>query len=210
MANPTPFAITKPPKRHMKIKGHIGRTVGAVAIVGGAAAVLFTGSPAHTQFSATSTNNVVLKGSTVGETVTNGSFACSGLTPPNNAPELQTPPEGNAGTYEGSSCTQTVSFNNTGTIPESFDITINSITGSPSALAALNQLVFTVNGTPYSSVLGSTYNPFHVATIPGQSSLSAPFTISLAAETGSAAVQNAWNGAAITINYTVTATPSAS
>lgn len=103
-----------------------------------------------------------------------------------------------------------ISFNNTGTIPESFLITINSITGRPSALGALNQLVFTVNGTPYSSVLGSTYNPFHVATIPGQSSLSAPFTISLAAETGSAAVQNAWNGAAITINYTVTATPSAS
>ena len=195
----------------MKIKGHIGRTVGAVAIVGGAAAVLFTGSPAHTQFSATSTNNVVLKGSTVGETVTNGSFACSGLTPPNNAPELQTPPEGNAGTYEGSSCTQTVSFNNTGTIPESFDITINSITGSPSALGALNQLVFTVDNTPYSSsVLGSTGKPFHVATIQPGSSLSAPFTISLAAETGSTAVQNAWNGAAITINYTVTATPSAS
>lgn len=191
----------------MKIKGHIGRTIGAVAVIGGTAAVLFTGSPAHTQFSASSTNNVVLNGSTVAETVTNGSFACNGLTPPNNAPELQTPSQGNAGTYSGSTCTQTISFNNTGSLPESFDIIINSITGTQSAVQALNQLTFSVGGTNVGS--GSMpYNPFHLATIAAGTSLSSPFTIGLIPESGSSSVQNAWNGASITINYTVTATPS--
>lgn len=188
----------------MKIKTHFGRSVGALAIVGGAAAVLFTGSPAHTQFSASSQQNFVLKGSTVGETVTNGSFACSGLTPPNNAVEL-----GGTGTYPGSTCSQTVSFNNTGTIRESFDIYITGITGTASAIAALNQLQISVGGTTISGSMANQRTPFHLATIaPGQS-LSSSFTIGLMADsTDPVATQNAWNGAAITVSYTVTATPS--
>ncbi len=191
----------------MKFRTRIGSTFGAIAIVGGTAAVLFTGSPAHTQFSQSVTNNVVLKGSTVAETVTNGSFACSGLTPPNNGPELQTPPQNTAGTYQGSTCTQAVSFNNTGTLPESFDITINSITGTQSALNHLDQLQISVGGQVIGGV-SFPYNPFHLATIAPGASLGSSFTIGLKAETGSDAVQNAWNGASITINYTVTATPS--
>lgn len=189
----------------MNIRHHIGRRLVAAAVLGGAATVLLTGTAAHTQFSASQSHQVGIGAATVAETVTGGDFSCAGLVPPNNAPEL-----GGTATYPGATCNESVTLHNSGTIRESFDITIGTITGSPSALAQLNQLVFTVGGTPYSYASVSAGNPFHVASINSGDSLSAPFTIGLMAESGSAAVQNAWNGASINIPYTVTATPSAS
>jgi len=192
----------------MDIRHHIGRRLAAVAVLGGAATVLFTGTAAQTQFSASLNKNVVIKGATVAESVTGGTFTCSGLVPPNNSPELGSNPPA---TYNGASCNQNVSFTNTGSIPESFDITLGTITGSASATTQLNQLVFTVGGTSYSyAEVTAVGNPFHVATIAPGASLTAPFSIGLMPETGDPAVQNAWNGATIDIPYTVTATPSAS
>lgn len=187
----------------MKLKTHVGRTFGAVAIVGGTAAILFTGSPAHTQFSASSTQSVTLNGSSVGETITNGGFTCTGLTPPNNAVEL-----GGTGIYPGSTCDESISFQNTGTIRESFDLTITSITGTQSALHNLNQLQFSINGTALSGSIPPLNTPVHLATIAAGASLSSPVVIGLVPETGDLAVQNAWNGASVSIGYTVTATPS--
>lgn len=189
----------------MDIRHHIGRRLAAVAVLGGAATVLFTGTAAHTQFSASSSQQVTIAGGTVAETVTNGSFVCSGLIPPNNSVEL-----GGTGTYPGATCTQSISFNNTGNVRESFDITIGTISGTASAMGQLNQLVFTVDGKSFSYADAAVGNPFHLATIAASRSLGASFTIGLMQETGSLAVQNAWNGAAITVPYTVTATPSAS
>ncbi len=189
----------------MDIRHHIGRRLAAAAVLGGAATVLFTGTAAQTQFSASSNQRAVIGGATVAESVTGGTFVCTGLVPPNNSPELGSNPPA---TYPGATCNQTVSFTNKGSIPESFDITIGTIGGSASAMTQLNQLVFTVGGTSYSYADVSAGNPFHVATIAPGASLGAPVTIGLMPETGSTTVQNAWNGAAISIPYTVTATPS--
>ena len=199
----------------MKLKTHVGRTFGAVAIVAGTAAVLFTGSPAHTQFSATATNNVVIKGSTVAESITNGSFDCNGLTPPNNQGEMQNGPSGidaqpTGGVYPGSSCSENVAIENTGTIPESFDLTINSITGSGAPY--VDQLLFSVgNGAPVNGAILTT-TTIHLATLPAGATIpqQMPIMIALAANNtaGSQDTQNAWNGASITITYTITATPS--
>lgn len=191
----------------MKIKGHIGRTVGAVAIVGGTAAVLFTGSPAHTQFSATSNQIATINGGTVAETITNGSFNCTGLIPPNNSPE-----NGGSGTYPGHACIETIALKNTGSVNESFDLTVTSITGPASTAAALAQLQFTVptgNGTSVTtsgSTISASPSPEHLATVAPGVTLSVPVTIGLAADTSTN--QNDWNGQFVNIGYTVTATPS--
>ncbi len=190
----------------MNISYHLGRRLTALVISGGVGAALFGGATAQTQFSATSSQQATFKGGLVAASVTNGSFTCSGLVPPNNGVEL-----GGTGTYGGQTCQETVSFNNTGSVRESFDITIGTVVGTASAMAHLEQLKFTVGGQTFSYLQATQgTNPFHLATIAPGASDSATFTVSLAADSANDGSQNAWNGAGVTIPYTVTATPSAS
>ncbi|MDA8292389.1 MAG: hypothetical protein M0Z33_12040 [Actinomycetota bacterium] len=191
----------------MNVRYHLGRRLAALAVTGGAATALFGGSPVHTQFSASQSHTATIIGGTVNESVTNGDFTCSGLVPPNNGPENGSNPPV---TYPGQTCNETVTFANTGSVPESFDITLGTINGTAGALANLDQLVFTVGGTnyTYAQITGAP-GPIHVATIAPGANLASTITIGLAANNSDSA-QNAWNGGYVHIPYTVTATPSAS
>jgi len=142
-----------------------------------------------------------------GESVVGGNFTCSGLLP-GIVPNL-------TGGATPGTCNEVVTFSNTGTTAEDFDIILGTPSGSGPAIAALDQLLVsyaTLNLSPYTTLsyaaISSAAQPMQLASLqPGQS-ITVWLVLSLLGGVQGPAA-NAWNGATVHLPYTVTATATA-
>jgi hypothetical protein len=216
----------------MNLTQGIWAKAAAVAVAGGTAFALFGGGAVHTQFSASTQGNARVQGASVALQITSnagtdvtsdngrGNFICSDLVPgaTSNAP-FDT--ANNVAGY----CTETLTITNTGNVTEDLTITLSNLVvnnggveGTTNLLANLDQVNFAAtanNTTVGTGTLAEYYNssgaavgqPIKVGYIGAGQSLPAVITLTLAAsDTGTATTDNAWNGADVSIPFTVTAT----
>jgi hypothetical protein len=202
---------------------HLGRKLAVVAISGGTALGLFGGAAVHTQFSASTSLHADASGALVALTVNGGTDGHGNLTCTNLLP-------GGAVCSSGQ-----ISLNNTGTVPEDFTVTLGQISVNNGGvhgdvLSNLDQAQIWM-GFGAGAVLGTgshgegpvpLTNYFTNGTgapiAPGSYLIGTALgagqqnhgSMTLSLEPGSALVSpddaNAWNGASITIPYTITAT----
>ena len=140
-----------------------------------------------------------------GKRVSGGDFRCSGLLP-GVSPNL-------AGITPGT-CNEAVTFSNTGTTTEDLDVILGGPYGNGPAVAALDQLLVSYAANDHGgyttlsyAAIRSVAQPMQVASLGPRQSITVRLALSLAGGVkGSAA--NAWNGAAVYLPYTVTATVS--
>lgn len=212
----------------MQILNHLGRKLSALAVTGGTAFALFGGAPAHTQFSATTGGTATVSGATVavapsvlqasGNYESGGNLTCGGLVPPTAASGTTANP---IPATSGTECTSTIHLQNTGNTSEDLAFAITDITAGntkgATAIQHLGQLGLAYTVTRASTTLTGNYNNFSTSGTGGQSlsmgtvgagkTATLKVTFSLGANTGTN--QNAWNGAEVSIPYTITATPAA-
>jgi hypothetical protein len=165
---------------------NVKRSVVALAAAGGTAALVFGGSAASTAFTSSSSQTATAKGASTGVTVDNGSFTVDGLVP------------GAAPTSAG-----TVTVTNSGNTPSvltvSFGAAVINHNGTGGA-PQLSELNLTVAGHTVTAnqIAGQT---FSLGTVPAGTPFSAQVSVGLASGTG-----NDWNGASVSLPYTVTMT----
>jgi hypothetical protein len=218
----------------MRYRDHIVAKLSALAVAGGTTAMLFAATPVHTQFSATTNGTLSASGARVAQTLTNGDLSATGLLPPTSSTYVttttaatDTPSLTMAQTGWNWTNPETVTLDNTGSVPETFTLNISKVsdgfTGNDQV--ALEQLwvAYTAQGTTYyyqmfpagdlpgangggSLATAITYN---LGTLAAQSKGSATVAFALAPYAHGEGGANAWNGSGgVTIPYTITAEPS--
>lgn len=165
---------------------NVKRSVVALAAAGGTAALVFGGSAASTAFTSSSDQVARAKGASTGVLVENGSFTVDGLVPGATASNVGDVKVTNTGNTPS---VVTVTFQNA-------QINSNGTGGAPD----LSKLVFTVEGQTLnaSQLAGQT---FTLGTWTAGRAASIPVLAGLASGTG-----NDWNGADVSLPYTVTMT----
>jgi len=101
----------------MGYRDHIVAKLSALAVAGGTTAMLFAASPVHTQFSATTNGSLSASGAKVALQLVNGTLNATNLLP------AVTTASGETTYYPTNS--QTVTLNNSGSVPETFTMTIS-------------------------------------------------------------------------------------
>lgn len=151
----------------MKLFGHLGWKLGALALTGGTAVMLFNSTGVSTDFTATTSGTIGAKGATVNVASNGGTFNVSNLIP--GGPK---------------SPAQTVVFTNNGTVPEAFNFIIGTIKtdatgftysndGLPTGTDPLTQMEIVItanNAATYTELTGqpasSTYSPIIFPPVP--------------------------------------------
>jgi hypothetical protein len=100
----------------MGYRDHIVAKLSALAVAGGTTAMLFAATPVHTQFSATTSGSLSAAGANVALTLSNGTLNATNL-----LPAVTT---GSKTTYYPTN-SQNVTLKNTGSVPETFTMTIS-------------------------------------------------------------------------------------
>jgi len=155
----------------MGYRDHIVAKLSALAVAGGTTAMLFAASPVHTQFSATRKGSLSASGAKVALRLHNGYLNATNLLPAVTTVSGTGATATTTTTYYPTN-SQTVTLQNTGSVPETFTMIISKYAcGSLATLPpgdvanALDQLqvnytVDTINGKTPSSPLTGTVAPF--------------------------------------------------
>ncbi|WP_298207780.1 hypothetical protein [Ferrimicrobium sp.] len=223
----------------MGYRDHIVAKLSALAVAGGTTAMLFAASPVHTQFSATETGSLSATGAKVSESILAGDqLTATGLLPEGtygdtsgydwtNAKPFEVKNTGNVPENLTLTITGVNGIGVSGGIPNwaalrqlDFQITqftpgtTSTTSSSPvdnveltladtTALSSGTPVSFPLTGTTPLPPLGSGYalagGNLQVALVPSSTT-----------NTGPGWGANDWNGASVTINYTITAEPASS
>jgi hypothetical protein len=154
----------------MGYRDHIVAKLSALAVAGGTTAMLFAATPVHTQFSATTNGSLSASGAKVALELVNGTLNATNL-----LPAVMTGPVGSQTPKYYPTNTQKVTLKNSGSVPETFTMTISKYAcgslanlqsnSSLSVTKALDQLqvnyiVDNINGKASTSSLTGTVAPF--------------------------------------------------
>jgi hypothetical protein len=158
----------------MGYRDHIVAKLSALAVAGGTTAMLFAATPVHTQFSATRKGSLSASGAKVALRLHNGYLNATNLLPATTASVTTASGTTTQTTYYPTN-SQTVTLQNTGSVPETFTMIISkyacgslaSLQSNPklSVTKALDQLqvnytIDRINGKTPSSPLTGTVAPF--------------------------------------------------